>query len=73
MSRITIQQFRATLMDGTGAAAEAYRALTRRPRSALSLRGDWTPWSAASSAAGRLGWIPWGVAAKEARPSGAAA
>ena len=72
MPRISIQQFRAGLTDGTSAAAEAYRALTRRPRSAVSLRGEWTPWSAASSAASRGGWIPWGVAATADRPAGAA-
>lgn len=60
MSRTSIQQFRATLTEGSGDAAEAYRAITRHPRSALSLRGGWIPWGAASSAA-RDGWIPWGV------------
>jgi hypothetical protein len=47
MTRITIQQFRATLAAGSarGALVHAYRELARRPELAARMhRNDWIPW-----------------------------
>ncbi|HYH79234.1 MAG TPA: hypothetical protein VEX86_05540 [Longimicrobium sp.] len=49
MPRITIQQFRGTITDGSGSATlvHAYRELARRPELAARMHAN--------------GWIPWGV------------
>lgn len=71
MTRTSIRQFRATLTNGSGTAADAYRALARRPQNAASLHGGWIPWGVASSTGARRGdWTPWSAAAD--RPAGVA-
>lgn len=57
MSRITIQQFRAALADGSDQRRpfRAYREITRRSAAEARIAGDWGVWSAAAA----VGWAAW--------------
>ena len=55
MSRITIQQFRAALADGSDQSRplRVYREIMRRPAQ-RPRGGDWVIWTAATA-----GWVAW--------------
>ncbi|MFL5540507.1 MAG: hypothetical protein ACJ8J0_16065 [Longimicrobiaceae bacterium] len=63
MTRTSIQQFRASLLDGADqtAAMRAYRQIALRPAPADGRVGvEWAAWPAVEATAGD--WIPWGAA-----------
>jgi len=67
VTRTSIQQFRASLVDGADQTApmRAYRQITRHPAPADGRVGaDWVTWPPAASAAGDC--VPWGAAASSA-------
>ena len=57
MSRITIQQFRAALANGSDQSRplRAYREITRRTAADARIGGDWGVWTAAAA----VGWVAW--------------
>lgn len=51
MTRLSIRQFRTALSDhaAPSASLRVFHALARRPSGTVALRGDWNPWSAATT------------------------